>query len=66
MIHVCGMLHNICKDRNIPIPLDEDQIDDEEVAIHPAQNEAVPPPPPAGQRNAGHLYRDEFCNLNFK
>ncbi|KAG0711733.1 hypothetical protein GWK47_020000 [Chionoecetes opilio] len=24
IIHVCGMLHNICKDRNINIPVDEE------------------------------------------
>ena len=67
MIHVCGMLHNICKDRNIPIPLDVDQPDIEgDVAIQQPEDMQVVPPHPAGQRNEGRLYRDEFCNLHFK
>ncbi|XP_050707771.1 putative nuclease HARBI1 isoform X3 [Eriocheir sinensis] len=67
LIHVCGMLHNICKDRNIPIPLDAAQPNAEEVDLAMAQPEGVQvvPPLPAGQRNEGRLYRDEFCNLHF-
>lgn len=67
MIHVCGMLHNICKERNIHIPLNEAEAEpDDGVALHdPVHDEAVHPLP-AGRRNAGLLYRDAFCNLHFK
>ena len=65
IIHVCGMLHNICKDRNIPIPVrGAQQFVEEDDIAHPVV-QAVPPLP-AGRRNAGRQYRDDFCNLHFK
>ncbi|XP_045105501.1 uncharacterized protein LOC123501019 [Portunus trituberculatus] len=62
MVHVCAMLHNICKDRNIPIPIDAGHPDFEEQQ-HDIVQEV--PPLPAARRNPGRLYRDEFCNLHF-
>ena len=45
MIHVCGMFHTICKDRNIPIPLDVDQPDvEDDVAIQQPEDMQVVPP----------------------
>lgn len=62
LILVCGMLHNICKDRNIPIPPDVVLPENDDVAID--QDHEVPPIP-AGRPNAGRIYRDQFCNLYF-
>ncbi|KAK3859062.1 hypothetical protein Pcinc_034785 [Petrolisthes cinctipes] len=64
IIHVCGMLHNICKARNIPLPPDEEE-DDVDGAAEP--NEDVPANPnaagPAGRN--GHHFRDYIANLQF-
>lgn len=62
MIQVCGMLHNLCKDKNIPIPFVGA---DAEGALNTRQSQEVQLVT-AGDRNQGHTYRDEFCNLHFK
>lgn len=63
------MLHNICKERDIPL-LDEDQPMGAvaEAAVPLQQNDAAQEPANAagGHRNEGRAYRDAFCNLHFK
>lgn len=68
VVHVCGMLHNICKERNIPIPFDGADAAAAAGAANARQAEEVPVvlPLPAGHRNLGRMYRDAFCNLHFK
>ena len=63
IITVCGLLHNICKDRNIPAYL-EDPPEAANAADRVPQQDL--PPLPVRHRNAGRLYRDQFCNLYFK
>ena len=56
VIMACGVLHNICKKRNIPMP--EDDVD-------------VAPPPAQGldvhdiNVNNGNLYRQQFAQTHF-
>ena len=52
IVEVCALLHNICKDRNIPLP--------EEVPAFP-----YVPVVPRRRPGDGGRYRDEFCNLHF-
>ncbi|KAK3896277.1 hypothetical protein Pcinc_000021 [Petrolisthes cinctipes] len=64
VIEVCAMLHNICKDRKIHIPVGEDHDNGEE---DDNQQPLEPPPQPAAERpREGLQYRDEFVNLHFK
>ncbi|KAK4315220.1 hypothetical protein Pmani_013548 [Petrolisthes manimaculis] len=50
---VCAMLHNICKDRNIHIPVGEDLENSHLRSPHPA----------VGRLHEGLRYRDEFINF---
>ena len=69
IVQVCGMLHNICKERDIPL-LDEDQPMGAvaEAAVPLQQNDAAQEPANAagGRQNEGCACRDAFCNLHFK
>ncbi|XP_050734738.1 putative nuclease HARBI1 [Eriocheir sinensis] len=67
IIHVCGMLHNICKDRNLPLPLDDEQPMGAEAQVPVPLNDAAEEPAnaPGGHRNDGRAYRDAFCTLHF-
>lgn len=54
------MLHNFCKDRNIPLPGEDfDDDEDEEAEDNNLQF-------PAGPAQAGLPFRDNFANLHFK
>lgn len=69
IIFVCALLHNICKDRNIQLILEEDQLPaDQENNIHMADDEEdLAEPPPAGYHaHNGLQYRDEFARHHFK
>lgn len=61
LIHVYGMLHNICKDRNIYIPLDEGLPEDDDVAIDQGREEV--PSLPAGWHNA---VRTVYIEMNLQ
>lgn len=65
IIHVCAILHNICKDRNIPLPPDDADDDLEDAA---GANENVPANPNAAAPDGrnGHRFRDYIANLHFK
>ncbi|KAG0715304.1 hypothetical protein GWK47_012247 [Chionoecetes opilio] len=70
IIHVCGMLHNICKDRNINIPVDEEyglvgEAEDDVARRAVVRARRAVPLPQAVRRNADRLYRDEFSYLHF-
>jgi hypothetical protein len=57
VILACGILHNICKNRNIPLPPDvpDDYHNDDQQDHNDQQNAPV----------AGLRYRDNFCNTYF-
>ena len=61
IIEVCAMLHNICKDRHISLPEEEDLEGGEEappvVQVQPAARQ---------QQRDGLRYRDAYVDLNFK
>ena len=59
------MLHNICKERNFPVP-NEEEGNDGEHAEGGNSEPLMPQPPAAGRPREGLLYRDEFVNLHFK
>ncbi|KAG0724065.1 hypothetical protein GWK47_041447 [Chionoecetes opilio] len=70
IIHVCGMLHNICKDRNINIPVDEEydvvgEAEDDVARRAVVRAPRAVPLPQAVRRNAARLYRDDFSYLHF-
>lgn len=65
IIHVCAMLHNICKDRNIPLPPDEDDDDLEGAAGANEDGPANPDVAAPNGRNGQH-FRDHIANLYFK
>lgn len=61
LVYECAMLHNVCKQRNIP--LDDEHIGNQYAA--PVQDvEAVPPP--AGEQETGRAYRDHIANTHFR
>jgi len=71
LIYVCAMLHNLCKDRNIPLPDDDDDYDDDDNHHHPDGEEEEM------ERDSGSMefvnpartvtqMRDQFANLHFK
>lgn len=65
IIEVCALLHNICKDRNIGLPgEDEGQGIRVEVPMDPCPQQAAPQLH-AG-RHGGLHYKDEYSNLHFK
>lgn len=78
IIFVCAMLHNICKDRNIQILLEDDHghgqppaEDNIEMAAngeddHEEDGDQAELPPAGYQARDGLLYRDEFARLHFK
>ncbi|XP_045133692.1 putative nuclease HARBI1 [Portunus trituberculatus] len=69
IIFVCGVLHNICKQRNIQLLLEDSQppaeaenniwSDDEE------DGDGAEQPPAGHHAHNGLLYRDEFARLHF-
>lgn len=59
------MLHNICKDRNIPLPPDEDDDDLEGAAGANEDGPANPDVAAPNGRNGQH-FRDHIANLYFK
>ncbi|KAG0721282.1 hypothetical protein GWK47_046766 [Chionoecetes opilio] len=64
------MLHNICKDRNINIPVDEEydlvgEAEDDVARREVVRARRAVPLPQAVRRNAARLYRDEFSYLHF-
>lgn len=69
IIFVCAMLHNICKDRNIALLLEDDPPDQPpaEVNIQMDAND-IDNAPPAGYQQArnGVVYKDNFARLHFK
>ncbi|KAG0723492.1 hypothetical protein GWK47_042635 [Chionoecetes opilio] len=70
IIHVCGLLHNICKDRNINIPVDEEydvvgEAEDDVARRAVVRAPRAVPLPQAVRRNAARLYRDDFSYLHF-
>lgn len=72
------MLHNICKQRNIPLPDDEDDAEamaaaavaDMDAAAGAAVADVnavnIPPIPGRPAARIGHRYRDYVVNLHFK
>ena len=63
IIEVCAMLHNICKERNIQMPAEEDINMLEEDDPQPVEQQ----PQRAAERQRECLqYRDEFVHLHFK
>ena len=62
IIEVCAMLHNICKERNIQMPAEED-IMLEEDDPQPVEQQ---PQRAAERPREGLQYRDEFVHLHFK
>ncbi|MPC29785.1 hypothetical protein E2C01_023035 [Portunus trituberculatus] len=61
-ILVCALLHNICKDRNIPEPDAEGDIGE---GIDGDPDPPAPQPPVGARPLEGLLYRDEYVNLYF-
>lgn len=66
IVSVCALLHNICKQRNIPLPINEE---DELLDGAPEANldeAAMNPDPdrPAGRN--GHPFRDYIANLHYR
>ena len=55
------MLHNICKNRNIDIPEEEQHL-----AAFDGGNEVGLPVQEPQRRREGLLYRDAFAELHFK
>lgn len=53
----CAGLHNLCKERNLDIPVQQDVEDADEA------NNVEPHLPVEAQR--GLMYRDHFVNLHF-
>ncbi|XP_050700193.1 putative nuclease HARBI1 [Eriocheir sinensis] len=62
IIQVCAILHNICKDRRLPVP-EEGEDEGDGAVFH--EDPPVPLPPVPGRVREGLLYRDEFVNLHF-
>ena len=62
IIEVCAMLHNICKERNIQMPAEEDINMLEEDDPQPVTQQ----PRAAERPREGLQYRDEFVHLHFK
>lgn len=61
------MLHNICKERNIQMPAEEDINMLEDNDPQPVEQQPQPQPQPAAERALeGLQYRDEFVHLHFK
>lgn len=58
----CAGLFNLCKERNLPLPMEDDHghNDDE----HDEMNQVQPLPP--GQIQGGLLFRDHIANLHFR
>ena len=65
IVEVCAMLHNICKDRNIPPPaVNED--DGDNLPADVQEPLAEQHQPAGGRRRPGIIYRDAFVNRHFK
>lgn len=60
------MLHNICKDRNLPVPADEEEDHGEDDGGGANHESPMPQPHLAGCAHEGLLCRDEYVNLHFK
>lgn len=63
---MCAILHNICKDRGLPIPEEGEDDIEGDGAAGPNNNPPVPLPPVPGRAREGLRYRDNFVNLYFK
>lgn len=68
LVFVCAVLHNICKERNIQLLLEEDE---EPAGANAPMAEGEDadqdePPPAARHAQNGLVYRDEFARLHFK
>lgn len=67
VVFVCAMLHNICKERNIDIILEDAYAEDVEIAAAAADGDDHAGPPLAGNPpHVGLHYRDEFARRHFK
>lgn len=60
IVMVCAALHNLCKERNLELPEEEDVRDDQPDEVIPIQ--ARPP----GRFQNGLRFRDHFVNLHFQ
>lgn len=66
IVYVCAMLHNICKQRNIPLPVDEDEEDvDDPAEVDVDGGNMLQNPDRPAARN-GHPFREYVANLHFK
>lgn len=63
IVAACAILHNICKARNLGVPADFDNPDED---MDAAEDNPLPLPGPAAARPAGLPYRDAFANTHFK
>ncbi|KAK3886761.1 hypothetical protein Pcinc_009081 [Petrolisthes cinctipes] len=73
IIFVCAVLHNICKDRNIQLLLEDDPGHDQppaedniQMAANDDDDDQVEPPLAGYQARDGLPYREEFARLHFQ
>ncbi|XP_063889741.1 putative nuclease HARBI1 [Scylla paramamosain] len=59
IVYACALLHNICKQRNLPLPNDEEEV------AHPYADGEVDPNPPRPTAHNGHPFRDCIANFHF-
>lgn len=64
VIYACAMLHNLCKDRNIPLPADDDRDDEDLGEARELADEDLHQHLPQ-IRNVGQM-RNHFAHLHFK
>ena len=66
IVAACAMLHNICKARNIGLPPEEDDGQQDDNGLVDGHNPHPFPVPAAAARRRGLIFRDEFVMAHFK